>query len=77
MTANYFANSNNDLCKGKSAERIEQHKLEAQTSYHRKLQNIRNSWPQPILQSLKTNFWIVFAKKPVRKLYPLYVGFLC
>jgi hypothetical protein len=42
----------NELCKGKNAERIEQNKLEAQMSHHQTLQNIRDSWPQLVPQSL-------------------------
>jgi hypothetical protein len=42
----------NELCKGKNAEIIEQNKLEAQMSHHQTLQNIRDSWPQLISQSL-------------------------
>jgi hypothetical protein len=42
----------NELCKGKNAERIEQNKLEAPMSCHQTLQNIHDSWPQLVPQSL-------------------------
>jgi hypothetical protein len=53
----------NDLCKGKNAERIEQHKLEAQMSYHGKLQNIRDSWPQLVPQSLENKLLNCFCQE--------------